>query len=903
MRRIYALFAVVLCLGFWSSANAQLNLSWDELGPNNHGNHMRAMAVDNNGHVWAGSVGGGLWKSMDGGQSWAMVPGFDDNLAVSTIAINGSNIYVGTGELYYYQPSQDYIPNGANWEPDSSTVWQNGFFQYSGMVGEGVYVSNDGGNTWNHNNGTWNNSSSIYNNPFVSIQSLATNGSRTFIGTLHGLYYSDNANLSTVTKINGTVEFENNNIVDIAFGANNVVYACTKDTIYRSTNNGTSFVGINDSITPGAVLPADKVGGHRLAIAVAPSNPNVVYATGALLTNFSASGVWRSSDNGVNWSRIAPKESSTFQPLQNNGRYSMILEVSPADENTLLLGGEKLFKYTELEGWDDAASHTYIPGFSTRYVPTPILSLAFDPNDDSTFYVGTEGEVVGTTDFGDTYNFRTKGLNTAHIQGISAAPDWRLLASDSYDGLFYKVNANPDPLQLQWDDIYPSTRGGIARFSMTNPSYIISQTNDGGLVRSLSNGATFESFYGFPIEPIDEACLGDDSLIIDRPDTTVAGAGMYDSDAGPVNAWILDEYITPAAMMNDTDIQESPVYVYLTSGNFVWVCSNPFGTLDSLPFWNRITLDLANSGSFTRTEYFTAITVSGDADHVVYVGTNFGKIFRLNNANDPVNFDACSDVIRVDTGTVGMPNGWISDIEFEHGDPENLIVTYGGYADQPSRVWITNNAKSGNLPTFRDITSNLPTNLPIYSAVLHPDGNVKAIVLGTEHGIYTSSDDYEGTGAISWTNESGPIGAAPVYDLVFRLYGISDWSSPDYSYVPDYTLFAGTQGRGVFRSQTLVAREDPNLAGTGIGLELAPNPVDQAASVVIDLPEAAKVRINAYDITGTHVATIVDRKLTVGHHEIGFEASALPSGMYILKAEFTNSKGTFVDNLKAVVAH
>lgn len=902
MRRIYALFAALLCFGFWSTASAQLNLSWDELGPNNMGNHVRAMVVDGNGTVWAGSVGGGLWSSTDGGLSWTMVSGLSDNLAVSSIAVNGSNIYVGTGELYYYQPSQDYIRSSANWKPDSATTWQNGFFQYSGMIGEGVFVSNDGGATWSHNNGTWGPSSSIYNNPFTSIQKIESQGNRTFIGTLHGLYYSDDANLANVTKVSGTVEFENDEILDIAFGANNVVYATTKDTLYRSTNNGMSFVGINDSIAPSSPLPGNQIGGFRLEVAVAPSNPNVVYCTGALGTNFSASGAFRSTDNGVNWTRIAPKESSTFQPFQNNGRYSMILEVSPSDENKILMGGEKLYKYTDANGWDDAASHTFIPGFSTRYSPTPILCLAFDPNDDSTFYVGTDAEIVSTTDFGDTYNFRTKGLNTSHIQGISAAPNWRLLASDSYRGLLYKVNANPDPLQQQWNDIYSTTRGGIGRFSMTNPSYIISQTTDGGLVRSLSNGATFESFYGFPIEPLN-ACLGDDSLIVDRPDTTVAGAGMYDSDAAPVNPWILDEYISASALMNDTNIQESPAYIYMCSGNFIWVCTNPFGTLDSLPFWNRITLDIANSGSFTVTEYFTAITVSGDADHVVYAGTNFGKIFRLNNANDPVNFDPCSDVVRVDTNTSGMPSGWISDLEFQHGDPENLIVTYAGNAMNSSRVWITNNAKSGNPPSFRDITGNLPANLPVYSAAVHPDASVKALVLGTSKGIWTSGDDYEGAGSITWTNESGPIGNGSVYDLVFRLYGISSFTSPDYFYGPDYTLFAGVQGRGVFRSRSLVAKDNPTLVGTGIGLDLAPNPMDQTGAVVIDLPEAAKVVINAYDITGTHVGVIVDRKLTVGHHEFGIDAQNLPSGVYILKAEFTNSKGTFVDNLKAVVTH
>lgn len=900
MRKIFALAMAIFALAFSHSADAQLNLFWEEIGPNNMGTHVRAMTVDNNGTVWAGSVGGGLWKSTDSGVSWEQVTGLDDNLAVSCIAADGNNIYVGTGELNFFQPSTSFIPGQAQWRPDSTFTWNAGFFQYSGMVGEGVFVSNDGGSTWSHTNGTWNSSSSIYNNPFTSIQKIVTKDGRTLIATLDGLYYSDDADLGTVTKSTTGAHLSDNPVVDVEFAADNVVIAATKDSLFRSLDNGTNFGSkINDSILPPSFLPGNQVGGSRIEIAVAPSNPSTIYVTGMLSTNLSASGVWRSTDSGVNFSRIAPKESSSFQPIQGNGRYSVVLQVSPTDENTLYFGGEKLYQYTTATGWTEAASHTYIPGFSTNYVPTPILSLAIDPNNPDAIYIGSDAEIVATQDGSQTYNFRTKGFNNGHMQGVDAAPDWRILGSERYHGLLYKANGNPNPAQQQFNDIYSTTRGGIGRFSITNPDYIISQTNDGGLVRSTNGGSSFEIFYGFPLDSVD-ACLGTDSLIIDRPDDTQAGGDLYDDDTPPVNPWILDEYLAPSVLGDDSLIQNSPAYVYLASANFIWVGTNPFGQLDSVPFWDRITVDITG-GNFRKNEYITAIDVSGDADHTIMVGTNFGKLYRINNANDPFGTDACTDVIRLDTG-MSLPIGWISDLAFDRSNPENVVITYGGYNQFSSRVFITNNGKTGNLPAWREITSNLPDNLPVYTAAFRPGGS-NALVVGTEKGIYGTDSNYENASTtINWSNESGPIGNVPVYDLVFRQYFQSDWASEDYSYGPDHTLFAATMGRGLFTSRTLVSNEQPTIVGTGIDMQLAPNPMMNSGKVVLELPQATKVTMHAFDIQGHHVATISDRTLTGGHHELDFNTTDLPAGVYLIQAAFTNSKGAFFHTERAVVA-
>jgi photosystem II stability/assembly factor-like uncharacterized protein len=85
------------------------NVVWKERGPNNIGGRTRAIMFDpndpNKKKLWAGGVSGGLWSLDDytnTSVTWHKVDDFWDNLGVSSIAYDPSNtnvFYVGTGEL------------------------------------------------------------------------------------------------------------------------------------------------------------------------------------------------------------------------------------------------------------------------------------------------------------------------------------------------------------------------------------------------------------------------------------------------------------------------------------------------------------------------------------------------------------------------------------------------------------------------------------------------------------------------------------------------------------------------------------------------------------------------------------------------------------------------------------
>jgi hypothetical protein len=110
----YRLFAV----------NSQLQ--WKERGPSNIGGRTRAVIVHpkNPDVWWVGAVGGGVWYTQDAGQSWTCQTDHLPALAVCALAICDSQpnvLYAGTGE---------------------------GFYNYDAIVGDGIFKTTDGGQSW-----------------------------------------------------------------------------------------------------------------------------------------------------------------------------------------------------------------------------------------------------------------------------------------------------------------------------------------------------------------------------------------------------------------------------------------------------------------------------------------------------------------------------------------------------------------------------------------------------------------------------------------------------------------------------------------------------------------------------------------------------------------------------------
>jgi hypothetical protein len=62
-----------------------------------------------------------------------------------------------------------------------------------------------------------------------------------------------------------------------------------------------------------------------------------------------------------------------------------------------------------------------------------------------------------------------------------------------------------------------------------------------------------------------------------------------------------------------------------------------------------------------------------------------------------------------------------------------------------------------------------------------------------------------------------------------------------------------------------------------------PNPFNPSTNIRYDIPKSSHVRLTLYNVIGQHVATLVDEEHEAGVYEITFDASHLPSGLYVYR--------------------
>ncbi len=188
------------------SNTAVSGISWSERGPNNIGGRTRAILYDLadafNGYkkVYSGSVGGGLWVTMDitaATPAWSRIDDFLGNLAISSIAqdpSNTQNIYVGTGE---------------------------GWFNSDAIRGLGIWKSADGG-------GSWAQLASTNNSNFYYVQKIVVTSTGVILAATRsaGVQRSTDGG-ATWTKVlgNGTGGGSNDSGADLEIGADGTIYS------------------------------------------------------------------------------------------------------------------------------------------------------------------------------------------------------------------------------------------------------------------------------------------------------------------------------------------------------------------------------------------------------------------------------------------------------------------------------------------------------------------------------------------------------------------------------------------------------------------------------------------------------------------------------------------------------
>ena len=405
--------------------NAQAN--WISKGPINtpinlsngkkRGNgRINCIAFDPNDEdvIWIGSPAGGLWKSIDGGDSWNTGTDNLPVIGVSSIAIdptNTQNMLIATGDAY---------------ASDTYSI--------------GILKSTDAGNTWSTTSLSYNISdektiNKVIINPNNPDSIYAATNSNIMISTDAG------SNWTAIGAPAGRWR-------DIEFkpGTPSTIYAAKQSSggsnVYKSIDGGTNWSIINNGVASGSK--------YRPLIAVTADNPEVIYALYSAV-DYGFHGLYKSSDSGNNW--VLQSNSPNILGRETDGSgiggqawYDLSLGVAPNNENLVYVGGINIWK-SDNGGliWDidansgNGSNYSYMHVDQHAFEFNPLNNIAYAGNDGGFYkYMQSLNKWIDISDGLEISQFYNLGLSRSNANRLVAGAQdngTEMLTNSTWDAI------------------------------------------------------------------------------------------------------------------------------------------------------------------------------------------------------------------------------------------------------------------------------------------------------------------------------------------------------------------------------------------------------------------------------------------------------------------------------------
>jgi photosystem II stability/assembly factor-like uncharacterized protein len=600
--------------------------------------------------IWVATAQGGIWRTNDiygEAPEWVNLSESLPTLAMGAIAVDPRNpdiLLAGTGE----------------------TV--GGFS--SDNMGLGLFRSVDGGLNWTLVAGT-----DVAGLSCSQIVFHPTDSKIVFVatGNAKGLLKSTDGGL-TYKKVS-TSGFP----VSIAINhqdPNFMYYGAQGGGVFRSVDGGETWTKVS-AIT----------GGNRAQVAIAPSSPNVVYAS-ALQTN--ATHIWHSTDNGENWTRkniadVPPMEnrnSTNVNYLWNTtqGNYANALVVDPQNPKYLFAGGLFIVFSTDEGTRLSVRNDNFGDAGANNFVHADIQFLAY--NSDGKLFCLSDGGVAYATDrTGRNWIKKpNQKLNTLQFVGVDADKQMKNVIGGTQDNGTNRAAEGA----AHWTEIRGGD-GGMVRIAQSNPLIVYGTSvnfNNGG-----SQSIIFKSETGG----------------IGSPRFVMNNQGNDNIATNPSMSNAMDFYPV-------YDISEDGSIVAVSAGTRVFVSES--GGTDDFPVSPATGLGARPN----------SVHISQSSSNLMWAGTN-KAIWRT---EDQGRTWERANIVNL--------NGDVTGIVADYQNPLAVFAVSAGAGATPNRNFARSydGGKTWEMPA-----TNLPS-IPAHSIARSIKGH---LYVGTEYGVIYSTDD------------------------------------------------------------------------------------------------------------------------------------------------------------------
>ena len=643
--------------------------------------------------IYTGTAGGGVWKSKDAGATFK--PIFDEYCqSIGAVALDPNDpdntIYVGTGET---------------WTRNSVSI------------GDGLYKSTDGGANWVKLG--FDQSERIAN-----IIVNPKNSQEIYVGVL-GALWGDNEERGVFKSEDGGTTWNKLLYVDAKTGCAdlamdptdpNTLYASmwefrrtgwsfesggAKSALYKSTDAGKTWKKIHNG------FPSGKLG--RLAIAIAPSNPSVLY-TAIEAEKDEQKGLYRSDDAGASWKQLNNDFGITVRPF-----YFSRIVIDPKDENVVVKAG--------LSGSISRDGGKTFKNLG--FMHSDIHDIAFSIKDSDIMYFGTDGGVYRSWNGGSSLEIvENLPLSQFYHISIDDAKPYNVYGGLQDNGSWYGPSSSPGGVNAgDWKSIgggdgfrvLKHPKKNIIYSEVYNAEIVWRYDVDRKLVKTVQ-----------PVQPENA-----DKLRFNW------NAPMAVSKHQPDRFYMGSQYLHKSEDMGDTWQRISPD---LTTNDPSKQAQEDSGGLSK-----------DNSGAENHTTIF-AIAESPLDDQIIWVGTDDGNV--------QVTQDGGTTWTNTVANIPGLPaNTWCYDIEPSTFDKRTAYAVFEGHTNNDMKAYAYKTRDYGK--TWTSIIGNEVIGFArdIQEDFENPD----LLFLGTEFGLYITLN-----GGANWKKFTNNMPSVAVHSIALH---------------------------------------------------------------------------------------------------------------------------------------